>query len=252
VANVFGILDLFEFDRCTGSITLLSNLGQSNTTGLGYYGCSFSANGNVLYASYFDSLYQFDLSASNIKASKLLLMSVNNTNYVIGQHLIGPDNKIYIALGRNNWTTDSLDYYMSVINYPDSIGYACDLRPHSFWLGGHRSKGGLPNLPHYELGALTGSVCDSLTTGIMQMPHANTVRVYLAEHKINLSFDTATLTAATFSLYNALGSCIAQYPITKNTDAAYFDLPTASGIYIYKITGLASGTLNGKLLIGKQ
>jgi hypothetical protein len=33
---------------------------------------------------------------------------------------------------------------------------------------------------------------------------------------------------------------IAQYTINKNTDAVLFDLPNVNGIYIYKITGLAS------------
>jgi hypothetical protein len=57
---------------------------------------------------------------------------------------------------------------------------------------------------------------------------------------------------ATFSLYNTLGICIAQYTTNKNTDAVLFDLPNVNGIYIYKITGLASGSINGKLLSVKK
>jgi hypothetical protein len=45
---------------------------------------------------------------------------------------------------------------------------------------------------------------------------------------------------------------IAQYTINKNTDAVLFDLPNVNGIYIYKITGLASGSINGKLLSVKK
>ncbi len=41
---------------------------------------------------------------------------------------------------------------------------------------------------------------------------------------------------------------IAQYTINKNTDAVLFDLPNGNGIYIYKITGLAGGAVNGKLI----
>lgn len=181
VANGFGILDLYDFDRCSGTLTLNQNLGVPYSGLFGwttFYGCSFSEDGQVLYASRFDTLWQYDLNAGNIVASRLYLMSVNNAEYAIGQHLIGPDNKIYISTARNNGSTDSLDYKLSVINYPDSVGLACDLRPHSISLGGHRARGGLPNLPHYELGALTGSVCDTLTALPPQPINANTLQVY--------------------------------------------------------------------------
>jgi hypothetical protein len=95
-------------------------------------------------------------------------MGFDNAQYWIGQHLLGPDNKIYITTDANSGSNVSLDYKLSVINYPDSVGYACDIRLHSIGLGGHRARGGLPNLPHYELGPLVGSACDTLT-GIAQL-----------------------------------------------------------------------------------
>jgi hypothetical protein len=53
LANGFGILDVFDFDRCTGSLTLQLHLGLPyNPLGgwTTFYGCSFSADGQVLYA----------------------------------------------------------------------------------------------------------------------------------------------------------------------------------------------------------
>jgi hypothetical protein len=41
---------------------------------------------------------------------------------------------------------------------------------------------------------------------------------------------------------------IAQYTINKNTDAVLFDLPNGNVTFIYKITGLAGGAVNGKLI----
>jgi hypothetical protein len=81
---------------------------------------------------------------------------------------------------------------------------------------------------------------------------ANTAHVYITNNKINCRFDNATTKAATFAIYNTLGICIAQYAITKNTDEVLFDLPNVNGIYIYKITGLASGEVHGKFLAVKK
>ena len=55
---------------------------------------------------------------------------------------------------------------LSVINNPDVQGIGCNLTLFSFNLGGKRTYWGLPNNPDYELGALWGSLCDSLTNGI--------------------------------------------------------------------------------------
>jgi hypothetical protein len=127
LANGFGILDVFDFDRCTGSLTLQLHLGLPYNALNGwttFYGCSFSADGQVLYASRFDTLWQYNLNASNVKASRLYLMGLDNAQYAIGQHLLGPDNKIYISTDNNNGSNDSLNFKLSVINYPDSVGYA--------------------------------------------------------------------------------------------------------------------------------
>lgn len=53
---------------------------------------------------------------------------------------------------------------LSVINNPDSLGLACNFQPYSFYLGGMRTYGSLPNNPDYNLGPKIGSGCDTLTT----------------------------------------------------------------------------------------
>ena len=55
-----------------------------------------------------------------------------------------------------------------MINFPDSLGIACDFQPFSFNLGTGRSYFGLPNNPDYELGAWVGSPCDTLTVGLTE------------------------------------------------------------------------------------
>ncbi len=129
MANVDGYLELFSFDRCSGTLAHTHSLGDppyTNTTS--FYGCSFSGNSNVLYASKSNALFQYNLNATNIKASIQVL------------------------------------YLVNVIHQPDSISLACNFSPCSFDLNGRLVKAGLPNLPNYALGPVYGSVCDTLTS----------------------------------------------------------------------------------------
>ena len=68
---------------------------------------------------------------------------------------------------------------LSVINYPDSLGAACNLQPFSFYLGGKRTYYGLPNNPNYDLGPDSGSVCDTLTVGIAENLLTKHAKLYI-------------------------------------------------------------------------
>src|SRR6185436_15329937 len=78
VAPYFGVIDLFDFDRCSGLISNWRDLGEHPANPSGdYWGCAFSFNENVLYAAGFygtdikdSKLYQYNLLAADIKASK--------------------------------------------------------------------------------------------------------------------------------------------------------------------------------------
>jgi len=165
-AGVGGTLDVLYFDRCSGSLTLRNTYGFAAQSGQnGYYGCSFSQDGNKLYASQaehygHDSIFQWDLNTNN----KTFLW-VSPDSVTIGQHLRGSDGRIYVSCsyGLNNSTSlDSSNQYLSTINSPDSLGLSCNFVPYQIGLGGRRSFIGLPNLPNYNLGRMTGSSCDSL------------------------------------------------------------------------------------------
>lgn len=60
---------------------------------------------------------------------------------------------------------------------------ACDFQPYSFYLGGKRTYWGLPNNPNYDLGPLTGSLCDTIDT-IIEQPE-------IIHCALNLSYQSA-------------------------------------------------------------
>jgi len=131
-----GIVELFNFNNFTGVIT---NHQQIFAEPGELYGVEFSPNSEVLYISNVflssgNSLYQFDLNASNITNSKVVLY--HGTEIYPGALQLGPDGKIYVAQHTRN--------KLGRIGNPDQVGFACGFQVDAVDLGGKLSKGGLP------------------------------------------------------------------------------------------------------------
>ena len=129
--SVSDIAQLFNFNNITGvlsnEITLISEPGE-------LYGAAFSPDESLLYISNsFGKIHQFNLNATNIPSSKI---TIHNSN-IPGQMQVGPDNKIYVAFGSR--------FYLGVINNPNVIGMGCNFQMDGFYLGGKKSKQGLPS-----------------------------------------------------------------------------------------------------------
>ncbi|MBK9400311.1 MAG: hypothetical protein IPN36_05440 [Bacteroidetes bacterium] len=178
-----GMIELYNFDRCTGTITSTIPIEQEPLTSPyphTFTSCAYSKDNSKLYvidlsqstSTYY--LLQYDLLAVNISASKYVVDSLVAPT-APWQLKLAPDDKIYISSFDENYSWPYPDTStaftlvnnnLSVINHPDSLGAACDFQPFSFNLGTGRSYYGLPNNPDYELGAWVGSPCDTLSVGV--------------------------------------------------------------------------------------
>ncbi|MCX6290841.1 MAG: T9SS type A sorting domain-containing protein [Bacteroidetes bacterium] len=178
--GIYGHIDVFNFDRCTGLLSNYRDIGEHlSSLPYQYFSASFSPDGNLIYISPWNlvkEFYQFDLNAPNITTSKVLLNSYPDTGLTqwntYNWHNLGPDGKIYIPIVGNYQTPNSNNIttqYLDVIEYPDSVGLACQYTRQAFYLGGHYAAACLPNMPYYGLGAETGSICDSLRIGINEL-----------------------------------------------------------------------------------
>jgi len=239
-------IDFFDFDRCTGELYNYKSAGEGVISYPNYYhGCSFSANGNVFYASSiwyeYKNIYQYDLTANDIRASKQLIYSYPDTGLIqyleIGMHLLGPDEKIYIAKGKYfgapNWDS-YYTHHMDVIANPDNFGPTCNYTSNSFDLVTGKTTQGLPTMLNYNLGPVVGSVCDSLTNnipGIITNDRLFTVYPNPFENEITIH-----------SLYSIAGKLIIQDEIGKIIFSEKFEgnktFETSflkSGIYFVKI-----------------
>ncbi|MCI1267146.1 MAG: PKD domain-containing protein [Saprospiraceae bacterium] len=160
-ATVGAFTLIYEFDRCSGDLTLIAKQnipGRSSSAGI-----SFSPDSKLLYYSVADRLYQCDLNASDILASSILLDSIDviprwGLNY--DKHLLAPDGKIYI-------NSKFASPVMHVINFPNLRGKDCQLIRSGIDL---TFNNGISNMPFYRLGPIDGSTCDTL--GINNNPWA--------------------------------------------------------------------------------
>jgi hypothetical protein len=239
--NTKGYIDLFDFDRCSG---LLNNYEQIGDTSISsYYGCSLSPSGQILYISnLYDTLFQYNLLSPDIKASKQVIWIdpyYNNipfpSGYGLGQHQLGPDGKIYISLFYLTCPNSIHSFQnenLCVINSPDSLGLACDFMPNSFNLGSHRVEIGLPNVPNYNLGALEGSPCDTLT-GINELPNnENKIKIYPNPSIDNIIIESPQ--KSEIEILNIQGQLIKVH--TASSDKTNIDISSFPiGMYIVKV-----------------
>jgi hypothetical protein len=150
-------VDIYKFDRCSG---LLFDQVQVHYDEDAYAaGLAISSNSRYLYVSSFLNVYQFDLWADDIVASKIKVAEWDGfkdgnieTLFYLAQ--LAPDGKIYIC-------STSSPRYLHVINQPNHPYPECDVQQHGVHLP-TRNSFSIPNFPNYRLGPWDGSPCDSL------------------------------------------------------------------------------------------
>ena len=225
------IVDVMDFDRCSG---MLSNYYMLPIRG-NYFpnGIAFSRNGQFLYACTNISLYQFDMLAPDLEASRILVDTLDNfTNFFSRQYFfdmkLAPDNKIYI-------TANAASSYIHYINSPDSLGSACNLIQHGIRFSAWNIIC-LPNSPNYLLQAESNSICDSLNYTISIENKSSSFEIYpnptTGKIKIN---NLSNYSSVKISIYNILGTLSKK--IIANENSIELDVSNfSSGIYFMVIT----------------
>ena len=154
----FNRVDLFDFDRCYGTLTYKQQYRVPyDTSSYPNYdikaGICFSPNGKLLYMSNMYTIYQIDLEDTN-RYNAIFIhgpdTSIAGFNWYASMGL-APNGKIYIG-------SDIGSYSISYIDSPNVKGLGCSFIPR----GVTQSYTGLrspPNMPNYGLGADTSVVC---------------------------------------------------------------------------------------------
>ncbi|MEO8146546.1 MAG: T9SS type A sorting domain-containing protein [Bacteroidia bacterium] len=231
-------IDIFDFDRCTGLMSNHQLLTINNYVNSQYPGaCEISPSGRFLYAGVLDELHQFDLLASNIQASEIVVDTIDSINFWVNKFnywflQCAPDGKIYSS----DWNNLTL----SVINNPDSLGIACNPQQGAITLPNTHNLD-LPYIPLYELGPLVGSACDTLTAikdlnfgtdksiTVYPNPASDAINIYLPTVKSSNGFS--------ISIFDLLGNEVYSF-INGNSKSNSVTLSTnglSNGMYFLKV-----------------
>lgn len=166
-SGVADLLDIYDFDRCTGLFSNHRHIIYSDSALAA--GVAISPNSRFLYVPHMNYVFQFDLHTSDIHASMDTVAIYDgykpdavplSTLFFLAQ--IAPDNKIYIN------APNSVNV-LHVIHNPNEKGDACNMEQHGILLPTLNAFS-MPNFPNYRLGPIDGSPCDTL--GIDNLPIA--------------------------------------------------------------------------------
>ncbi|MES2617683.1 MAG: gliding motility-associated C-terminal domain-containing protein [Bacteroidota bacterium] len=134
---------LFNFNKTTGTLSNSRRIYSNDWWPSVLYGLEFSPNEKYLYVvkglSGYGRLFQMPIKSifNNVKFEALALqINKKATDKIAGALQLAPDGKIYVAM---------YDTCLSVINQPDNLGSACDLKMNAVFLKGGKCRLGLPN-----------------------------------------------------------------------------------------------------------
>jgi len=235
----------FDFDRCSGTLTFLENKVFPDSAFC--LGASISPNSRYAYVTHGGfELLQYDLQAANIVATEQVVAVLDTFQAPAGwylhfwMHQLAPDGKIYI-------NTTSATMALHTIETPDSSGLACNVQQHSVLLPKFNAT--LPNLLNYNLGALTGSVCDTLTS-LYQLPeHDFRVRIYPNPNDGNfmIGYRLPQNESGQITIYDIQGNLIQRKILSQWSSMHQINLPSplSSGIYLIKLSS-GNYTTSGK------
>jgi len=139
---------VFDFDRVSGELSNFEHIPVNDGAFAG--GVAVSPNSRYLYVSSELHIYQFDLWAEDVAASRITVAvfdgyaSPFQTTFFQAQ--LAPDCKIYI----NTFATVDV---LHVIHNPDEPGLACNVEQHAIQLPFNHGQS-LPHFPNYRLGPL--------------------------------------------------------------------------------------------------
>ncbi len=254
--TALNILELFEFDRCTGMLSEYTYIDNFDLISYSAYGCSFSPDGSKLYVSsaYTDILYQYCLNCNDtIEDTKTLIFENPYSNYFIGQHELGPDGKIYFALGYNtipNNIFSTRNMNLCVIKNPNAEGLACDLDTSTIWLGNRRSTAGLPNMVNYTLGPLIGSECDTVvidTTTNISLPELEDLLIYPNPATTQITIQSNNTEELIYTIKTIQGQVILSGSFMLEKSINIKDI--AAGVYMVEIRNKIGSVLKAKQIV---
>ncbi len=240
-------LFLFDFDRATGLLSNFRNIQVKPPEESGASGLAFSPDSKLLYFSMHLHVYQYDLEATDIAASQMIVAEYDGFVDIwqtrFNKATLGPDCRIYII---STGTTK----FMHVIEHPNIRGLACEVNQHSFELATRMSRS-LPFHPNYRLGPTghEGYPCDStLVATVQPIVHIPEVNVYPNPVYDQLQIDLISRSGIfDFALYSVSGQRVLFQSGIRHSGS--IDVSTlATGMYFWTVSHAGNILQSGKVV----
>ena len=247
IGNPYNGINLFRFDRCSGELFDPIHLDFSSDTTYSM-GIAFSPNSRYMYATTGKYLFQYDMEAPDIPASKLAVAEYDGFLSPFPasfyQLALAPDGKIY-------GTAPNGSNVLHIIHQPDEPGLNCMVQQHGLQLPTYHSYT-TPNVPHYRLGRLVGSACDSLGISATVQPWQNAGKMSIAPNPSDdvIVVSNADMEEGLISLYDLSGKLWLTQKVTEAQGSVTLTVKAIpAGVYFLQFKGDSGKTSNGKLVI---
>lgn len=247
-------LHLFDFNRNTG---VLSNYQKFDIINESLSdGVAFSPNSRFLYASAQDTIFQYDIKAIDIEASREVVAIFDGFQdlfYTTFHNVqLAPDCKMYV-------NTFAFVEYLHVINNPDEKGEACNVEQHVIELPYYHSRA-FPYFPNYRLGPLIegeepAPPCESIvSTQEEEAPIPTVLKAYVFPNPASDYIKVAALQElpdhGELLLFTQLGQEVFRGDLPKGEKEFRFEVGHLStGLYFYVVTVGGKQVRSGKVLI---
>lgn len=235
--NDSSLVYLWNFDRCKGEFSFREVLPFAfDTLGDNTTGCSFSPNSRYLFVNTYTELYQFDTWAVDVNSSRQLIDTYDGFTdpfpTYFYRHRLGPDGRIYIVPPGGH-------RYVHVIRQPDQPGIACDFAQHALKLILYNG-GSIPEFPHFRTATSTGSICDTIITGIEEqtvLPAELSIVPNPASKEtiITIVTDENEIVGWVVQITDMTGRVMAVADVTANTPHQVNLSGWAAGMYVVEI-----------------
>ncbi|MBK7967191.1 MAG: T9SS type A sorting domain-containing protein [Bacteroidetes bacterium] len=186
---------------------------------------------------------------ANAYQNKIVIDSIDSISNSGSAIRLAPNGKIYRS---NWWCIDGIYCYpypdsgfapvnthLSVINYPDSFGLACNYVGLGQYLNGLRTYGALPNDFNLGLGPLNGSICDTLSVGLSEVKDGIPIQAFpnpsTGLFTVNIKYETLPKEGFAYTIYSLQGQVI-QRGVIKGRTSSINLTSFESGMYLLNVT----------------
>ena len=255
--DVSGHLQVFDFDRCAGQLSNPRRVAFPDDT-ISACGVAISPSSRYLYVSTTTKLYQFDLLATDLAASRQYIAywdghidpQVQATTFFA--QMLAPDGQIYMMYTNSNKT-------LHIIHHPDRPGKACDFEQRGVQLLTWNFS--IPNFPHFRLFDVPGSPCDTLGINGPQPPEdtlvvkppllcAGGVQLYPNPATTMTTLELPNCQGGTLTVYDVTGRQVQVLPLEAGVVSVPVDLSRyVSGVYMLHVRLAGGGVVVRSLAV---